>query len=111
MFEGLVAQLLRAYRDYRGAFDEMFYWSPTSSQTEVDFVLLRGDRAIAIEVKSGGRFSQKWCRGVRAIAALPNLCRRIVVCPEGETMQTEDGVDILPFRALAEALSSDSLWP
>ena len=40
LFEGLVAQTLRAYRDYRQSFDEFFYWSPAESRTtEVDFIL------------------------------------------------------------------------
>jgi len=47
LFEGLVAQLLRAYRDYRRIFDEMYYWAPAGSvATEVDFLLLRNGKSI-----------------------------------------------------------------
>jgi hypothetical protein len=36
-----VAHLLRAYRDYRRIFDEMYYWAPAGGvETEVDFLLL-----------------------------------------------------------------------
>jgi predicted AAA+ superfamily ATPase len=43
LMEGWVATLLRAYRDYRGLFDEWWYWAP-SRNTEVDFLLRRGHR-------------------------------------------------------------------
>jgi predicted AAA+ superfamily ATPase len=29
LFEGLVAQVIRAYRDYRGICDEIYYWAPS----------------------------------------------------------------------------------
>jgi len=111
LFEGLVGQMLRAYRDYRGLFDEMFYWSPPSSAVEVDFLIKRGDEFVAVEVKSAGQFAEKWCRGLRALRRLPGLRRRIVVHPAGEVMRTEDGIDILPFSALADELAGGEFWP
>ncbi|MDA0323518.1 MAG: DUF4143 domain-containing protein [Verrucomicrobia bacterium] len=111
LFEGLIAQVLRAYRDYRDLFEDIYYWSPSASQIEVDFILKRGDDMIGIEVKSSGNFSNKWCRGLRAMQELPGLRRRIVVCPSGSPMQTSDGIDILPFAHFAQALSQGTLWP
>jgi len=36
LFEGLVAQLLRAYKDYRNLCDEIYYWTPSGrSETKV----------------------------------------------------------------------------
>jgi predicted AAA+ superfamily ATPase len=91
LFEGLVAQLLRAYKDYRGICDEMYYWAPSGrSTTEVDFLLVRGPDLIAVEAKSGQTFTDTWCRGLRAMAQLNGLNRRIIVYPRGPVLRIED---------------------
>ena len=111
LFEGLVAQLLRAYMDYRRTCDEIYYWAPAGrSETEVDFLLARGSEFIAIEAKSGSTFSQAWCKGLRAVEQLRGLQRRIVVYPRGPVLRTEDGIEAFPFRHLADQLANDSLW-
>jgi predicted AAA+ superfamily ATPase len=111
LFEGLVAQSIRAYRDYRAFCDEFFYWAPADSHaTEVDFLLRRGDEFVAIEAKSGERFAPAWCKGLRAIAALPGLKRRIVVYPRGPVLRTEDGIDVLPFPDFADLLARGAAW-
>jgi predicted AAA+ superfamily ATPase len=110
LFEGMVAQLLRAYRDYREAFEEMYYWAPSGgAETEVDFLLLRRGKWVAVEVKTGRTFAQSWCKGLRAIAGLKGLRKRILVYPRGPVLQTEDGIEILPFQEFAERLAADSL--
>ncbi len=109
LFEGLVAQLLRAYRDYTGFCDDITYWSAERRTTEVDFVLTRGDQHLAIEAKAGAVFSDRWCRGLRAIAPLPGLTRRLIVYPEGPRLKTEDGIEVLPFATLAEMLAAGEL--
>ncbi|MCX7012755.1 MAG: DUF4143 domain-containing protein [Candidatus Sumerlaeota bacterium] len=112
LFEGLVAQTIRAYRDYRRACDEFFYWAPGSGVgVEVDFLLVRDGRFAAIEVKSGKAFSDGWCKGLRAIASLAGLRRRLAVYPEGPVMRTEDGIDVLPFVEFARLLEENRLWP
>ncbi|MBN2320525.1 MAG: ATP-binding protein [Acidobacteria bacterium] len=110
LFEGLVAQLLRAYGDYRQLFNEMFYWAPSDSrETEVDFLLMRDRDIVAVEAKSGRAFSEKWCKGLRAIAGMNGLKRRIVVYPRGPVLRTEDGIDVMPFDRFASQLAADSL--
>ncbi len=109
LFEGLVAQLLRAHRDYDGFCDEIAYWSAERRATEVDFILTRGDEHLAVEVKSGRAFTESWCRGLRAIAALPGLSRRIIVYPEGPALRTEDGIEVMPFGEFAGLLTQRSL--
>ena len=110
LFEGLVAQLLRAYKDYRRIFDEMYYWAPSGSvETEVDFLLLRNRKFIAVEAKSSRKFSEKWCKGLRAIAGLRGLQRRVVVYPHGPVMRTEDGIDVMPFDHFANLLAENRL--
>lgn len=109
LFEGLVAQLLRAYRDYTGMCDSIAYWSATSRRSEVDFILTTGDEHIAIEVKSGANVSDTWFSGLRAMAPLAGLRRRIVVYPAGPVLRTADGIEVMPFAALAQALAEGGL--
>lgn len=112
LFEGLVAQFIRANKDYADLCDDFYYWAPAeSADTEVDFLLVRGTASIAIKVKSGVHFAENWCRGLRAIADLKGLCRRVMVYPEGPVLKTEDGIDVLPFRNFALMVASGSLWP
>jgi predicted AAA+ superfamily ATPase len=111
LFEGLVAQLLRAYRDYRSLCDEIFYWAPSDRTTqEVDFILIRGLNLIAVQAKSGRIFKNAWCKGLRVLEKLEGLQRRIVVYPRGPALKTEDGIDVLPFKQFADELAADSLW-
>ena len=111
LFEGLVAQLIRAYKDYRFICDDIYYWAPSGrSGIEVDFLLARGANLIAVEAKSGNAFRDDWCKGLRAVAQLEGLKRRIVVYPDGPVMKTRDGIDAMPFRRFAEELASDDLW-
>jgi len=110
LFEGMVAQLLRAYKDYRGICDEITYWAPSAgTKTEVDFLLLRAGEFIAIEVKSGATFSETWCKGLRAITQLKGLRHRIIVYPKGPALRTKDGIDIVPFQHFADQLAANAL--
>ncbi|MBU1702021.1 MAG: ATP-binding protein [Candidatus Eisenbacteria bacterium] len=97
LFEGWIAGLLRAYRDYRGIFDEFYYWAPAeATQTEVDFLLRRDTDYLAIEVKSGKHYDSSSLNGLRAMRDLPNLRRRFLVFLGDRRMETEDGIEVLP---------------
>jgi predicted AAA+ superfamily ATPase len=112
LFEGWVANLLRAYRDYCDLFDDWSYWSPAeATRTEVDFVLRRGRDHVAVEAKSATRVGFEELRGLRAIAELPRLRRRILVHPGRRTRVTEDGIEIWPVSQLITALEADQFWP
>ncbi|MGD9285906.1 MAG: DUF4143 domain-containing protein, partial [Desulfobacterales bacterium] len=112
LFEGMVAQLIRAYRDYRSICDDFHYWAPAGrSATEVDFIIVQGGNLIAVEAKSGSTFTEKWCKGLRAVAELKGLRRRIIVYPRGPVLQTKDGIEVLPFKNFADQLADDALWP
>lgn len=100
LFEGWVAQLLRAYRDYRRICDDLAYWAPTESgETEVDFLLRRGRERVAIEVKASRRWKPEHARGLRAIAGLAGLRRRILVYLGAERLRPEKGIEVLPLAA------------
>ncbi len=112
LFEGLVAQVIRAYRDYRGVYDSIFYWSTVKhSPVEVDFLLCRGREFCAVEVKSGRVFDEHWCRGLRAITGLDGLRRRLLVYPAGPELRTADGIEVLPFDLFCRLLAENTLWP
>ena len=111
LFEGWIATVLASYRDYRGAFDEMRYWAPAGARdTEVDFLLMREDDYVAIEVKASARTHDRHLAGLRAVAPLPGLRRRILVYTGPRRMRTSDGIDIWPVPQFLEALETDRLW-
>ena len=103
--------MLASYRDYHGAFDEMYYWAPAQARdTKVDFLLLRDGKSIAIEAKASTRIHNRHLAGLRAVAPLPGLQRRILTYTGSPRMRTPDGIDTWPLPDLLEALQSDSLW-
>jgi uncharacterized protein len=111
LFEGLVAQMIRAYRDYRGLCDVVSYWAPADrAQTEVDFLLQHRDEFAAVEAKAGRVFSETWCKGLRAARELPGLSRRIVVYPQGPELRTEDGIEVMPLERFSDLLAAGGLW-
>jgi predicted AAA+ superfamily ATPase len=112
LFEGIVLGLLRAHNSRGRLFDEIAYWSPAQSvATEVDFVLRRGREHLAIEVKHQSRSGPELVTGLRAIAGLPKLVRRVAVYRGRPTLRTEDGIDVWPFDRLVEAVAGGTLWP
>ena len=112
LLEGWIAVLLRIYGEYRELYEECFYWSPAESQTtEVDFLLRRGNEYLAIEVKTTKNIASVHYNGLRAIAQLKGLNRRILVYTGKRRLKTSDGIEIYPVEAFLEALTEDTLWP
>lgn len=111
LFEGLVAQFLRAYTDYKGLCDSISYWSPAEARkTEVDFILERGKKElIAIEVKSSSYISGSDYKGLKAVACLKQVKRRIVVYTGEYNRKTEDGIEIWPFSYFCKMLKQGTL--
>ncbi len=100
LFEGWVATLLRAWDQYRGLFDDLSYWAPTEGpQAEVDFLLRRGHRFIAVEAKSSSRLRPDDLKGLLAIEPLKGLERRILVYPDTATLKTKEGIEVMGFDA------------
>ncbi len=115
LFEGLVAQVLRAYESYRHfsshpLYEGMSYWSPAEARTtEVDFLLKRGDELIAFEVKAKAQASSKDYKGLKAIKELANVKKRVLVCMGGELRKTSCGIDIWPFDFFCRALKEGEI--
>ncbi len=112
LFEGWIYHLLRAHGEEQELFEDLSYWaSGDKSRLEVDFLLRRGTEHLAIEVKSGTRYTPDALKGLRGIAELDGLVRRIVVYLGSTPLQTEDGIEVWPLDHFLEALASDTLWP
>ncbi len=111
LFEGWVLGLLRAHAEEEPLFDDIYYWAPVESNTEVDFLLRRDAEYLAIEAKAARRYNTALLKGLRAIDGLPRLVRRVLVHDGGRAFRTEDGIDVWPVKRFLEALGSDGLWP
>ena len=110
LFEGLVANCLRAWNDYRGLYDEISYWSPTEIQgLEVHFLLRRGKRFVAIEANAGTRFRAEDAKGLDAIADLHGVSRRLLVYSQSPRLTTPSGVEVVGFNELIELLQRERL--
>lgn len=110
LFEGWIAQTLRAYQSYRKIFDEMSYWAPLEARgIEVDFLLRAGKDFVAIEAKAASRFREDHLRGLRAISDLPRVKRRLLVYLGPDRRRTPDGIDVVPAPEFAALLASGLL--
>ncbi|MCK4305418.1 MAG: ATP-binding protein [Candidatus Eisenbacteria sp.] len=99
LFEGLIAQLLRAECALEPRlYDELYYWAVGKTALEVDFLLQRGDSFVAIEAKASERLASTALSGLKAIAELPNVERRILVYCGEHRYHHESGVEVLPFE-------------
>jgi predicted AAA+ superfamily ATPase len=110
LFEGLIASMLRAYKEYRKTFDEVYYWASASgSSVEVDFLLEYEKGFIGVEVKSSNRFSRSMLKGLHAIGSLPGLINRILVYRGDRRIKTEEGIHILPFNDFCKLLETGEI--
>ena len=82
LFEGWVGTLLRAYGESGSALglghDGLSHWAPSEGDTEVDFLIQRGREFTAIEVKAKERLSSPDLKGLKAIASLKGIGRRLL---------------------------------
>ncbi|HET7699464.1 MAG TPA: ATP-binding protein [Candidatus Limnocylindria bacterium] len=112
LFEGWLLTVLRAHNEVSRLYDEISYWAPAQARhTEVDFVLRRGREHLALEVKARPRFAADQLTGLRAIADLPRLARRVLVYLGDRSLKTEDGIEVWPLDRFLRAVASDALWP
>lgn len=113
LFEGWIANLLRAYGEPGSAlglpYDGIFYWSPAQGGGEVDFLIQRGKEFTAVEVKAKETLSTRDFGGLRTIAELKGIRRRIVVFIGDRPFQTEDGIEALPVNEFLQELQEKRL--
>ena len=112
LLEGWILTVLRAHNADSDLFEDISYWALAQArQTEVDFLLRRGKDYLALEIKSQARFSTTQLTGLRAIADLPRLARRVLVYLGDRRLKTEDGIEVWPLEALLDAVAGNTLWP
>lgn len=111
LLEGWVFGALRAHAEHHRLYDDIAYWAPAQSQTEVDFVLSRDGEHLAVEVKSARRYHTSMVRGLRAVADLPGLTRRILVYTGPHVFRTNDGIEVWPLGTFHQAMAKNRLWP
>jgi predicted AAA+ superfamily ATPase len=99
LFEGLIAQSLKAYRELgRLDCDRISYWSAGKNSVEVDFIIERGKELFAVEAKSGARPANNWLSGLRALGADVKLSRSILVHSGTRKYRHASGIEILPLE-------------
>jgi predicted AAA+ superfamily ATPase len=112
LLEGWIHTLLRVYGQERELFEDIHYWSPLQARgVEVDFLLRRGRELLALEVKATQKYSRSQLGGLKAIGALPNVIRRILVYGGVDQLEVADGVEVWPVERFLDALAKDQLWP
>lgn len=112
LLEGWVYTLLRTYAQERQLYDQVSYWAAQQSKrVEVDFLLQRGSEFLALEVKASSRYSRSWLSGLKAIAEMPGVVRRLVVYTGREELKVAEGVEVWPVERFLAALAEDRLWP
>ncbi|MXW48387.1 MAG: ATP-binding protein [Gammaproteobacteria bacterium] len=111
LLEGWILHLLRAHAEESELFDDLYYWAPhPATRTEVDFLLRRNGDFIAIEVKSQPRYHTSMLPGLRAVAELPRIVRRLLVYGGKRSFRTQDGIDVLSIDLLQQELVENTLW-
>jgi predicted AAA+ superfamily ATPase len=101
-FEHFVLNEVRAYISYQRLDFPVSYWR-TSSGFEVDLVV--GDMIAAIECKSSKEIRTGDLKGLRALSEEHVARRKIIVSQVKKPRVTDDGIEILPWRAFC-----DELW-
>jgi len=108
LLEGWVYMLLKAYGDPGSGLglrhDDLFYWAPAEGGTEVDFVVRRGKEVVAIEVKAKRQLASRDFQGLRAIADLGGLKRRVMVFLGDRPFVTNEGIEALPVAEFVQEL-------
>ena len=107
--EGLVAQHLRAWIDYRGGRDRLHFWR-TKSGLEVDFVVYGEDTFTAIEVKNGRRVDPRDTRSLREFQTdYPEASTRLIY--RGTERIEVGGVRCIPCAEYLASLRPDRSLP
>jgi uncharacterized protein len=90
--EGLVAQHLRAWIDYRHPAAKLYYWR-TSAGTEVDFVVYGKDLFWAIEVKNAAQVQPRDLKALRTFGEDYPEAKRFLLY-RGREKLLRDGITI-----------------
>ncbi|MBF8301338.1 MAG: hypothetical protein HW394_1708, partial [Acidobacteria bacterium] len=82
-------------------YEAKLYWAPAQGGTEVDFLLRRGKSFVAVEVKTTTNPAPRDFAGLRAIADLKGVKRRVLVHMGERAFNTPEGIEALPVMQFA----------
>jgi predicted AAA+ superfamily ATPase len=108
LFETLVLNELRAYLSYTKLDYPIYFWS-SHDGVEVDIFLETTAGFVAIEIKSSSRWEHRYSSGLRRISSEMKKKVRLYGVYTGDHALKDEGIEVLPFRAFAEALWSGAL--
>jgi predicted AAA+ superfamily ATPase len=100
--EGLVAQHLRAWLDYKNSDGRLFFWR-TISGNEVDFVVYGEKLFWAIEVKNSLEVQPRDLRGLKAFGEDYPEAERFLLY-RGKSRQLIDGIALVPCEEFLAGL-------
>ena len=103
--EGLVAQHLRVWNDYREGGCKLYFWR-TKSGNEVDFIAYGQDTFCAIEVKNTARVHGKMLRGLLAFSEDYPEARTCLLYRGKESLKMK-GIDCIPVEEFLKNLRPD----
>ena len=111
LLESWVITTLRAHAEVQYLYDELSYWAPHQSRTEIDVLLQRGRELLAIEVKSTERYHTGLLKGLRAAEVLPGIVRRVLVYTGHRSFVSSDGIAVWPAGRFATEVAEGRVWP
>lgn len=100
-FEHFIINEVRAYLSYKRIDSPISFWR-TSSGFEVDLIV--GSMDLAIECKSNRAIRTADLKGMRALNEEYAPRRKIVACRLENPRATDDGIELLPWRAFCREL-------
>lgn len=103
LFETFIFNELNAHISYENIGGELSYWR-TLDGLEIDFIWTRGQKTVAIEVKSGIQWKKEYNRGLKSLSSSPikpTACYAIY-CGE-QILKQEWGV-VLPWQEFLNQL-------
>lgn len=108
--EGLVFQQLRAWLDYSGVRNGLYFWR-TRTGSEVDFIVYAENIFAAIEVKNAAKVSPRDLTALKAFHSDYPEAQPILLYRGTERYQTDDGISIRPVEDFLRGLVSGSELP
>jgi Predicted ATPase (AAA+ superfamily) len=111
--EGLVHQHLRAWLDYSGERNALFFWR-TRAGLEVDFIVYTPSEFAAIEVKNAAKIKTEDLAGLKAFRDDYPECRTLLLY-RGRQQTMVDGILVAPVERFLKGLVPhqplpDSAW-
>ena len=107
--ETFVLNELRCWNDYtQKGLATLSYWR-TKGQAEVDFVVQRGQKTLALEVKTTRRLTEHDFSGLKAFGEEDIKMHRVLVCPWAVDHIRSDGIHVLSVESFLKELWAGKL--